>query len=232
MSKNSLSNAPTDIPSDLINISKIKSRVHIRDNLLNIGLTGGIATGKTTVAEMFRKHGATIIDFDILARKVVEPETRGLADIVSSFGPGILNSDGSLDRKALSRIVFQDSARRGELERLLHPAIFDSFCEEVKTISQEEENSIIIAVIPLLIEMNLQPLFDKLVVVHLSSDIQRQRLMERDHIDESLADEMIRSQLPIDDKVNHADFMVDNSGDLEKTTEQVAKIWKNLLKLL
>lgn len=229
MSINSVSNSNNIRDIDIVSI---RSRLRSSGNLFIIGLTGGIASGKTTVAEMLKNLGAAIIDFDILARKVVEPGTRGLADIVASFGSEILDSMGSLDRKALSRVIFRDANRRRELERLLHPAIFQAFCEEVKAISEDGKNPIIIAVIPLLIEMNLQQLFDKLIVVHLSSEIQLQRLMYRDHIDANQAYEMVRSQLPIEQKVAYADFLVDNSGDLKKTTQQVNELWKIINSLL
>ncbi|MBF0204597.1 MAG: dephospho-CoA kinase [Desulfamplus sp.] len=274
---NNITNASEDVPTnvkdvqtdsshDLINICEIKSRIRLHGNPLHVGLTGGIASGKSTVTDMFRENGAAIIDFDILARKVVEPNTKGFADIVNCFGSIILDKSGGLNRKALSRIIFQDSNKRKELERLLHPAIFESFCEEVKRIVEhnrirrncyrnempeqeqeqeqiveqeqeyekkweEKQNIIIVSVIPLLIEMNLQKLFDKLIVVHLSSDIQLKRLMKRDCIDINQASNMVKSQMPIDDKIRHADFLVDNSGDLQNTCKQVDKIWNVLTKL-
>jgi len=223
MSSNSISN---NNPIKAIDIVKIRSMIRSSGNPFIIGLTGGIASGKTTVAEMLKNLGATIIDFDVLARKVVEPGTCGLADIVASFGSEILDNMGSLDRKALARVIFRDTNRRRELENLLHPAIFQAFCEEVQTISEIGKSSIIVAVIPLLIEMNLQQLFDKLIVVHISSEIQLQRLMERDHVDANQASTMVSSQLPIKQKVEYADFLVDNSSDLKNTTQQVNALWK------
>ncbi len=213
-----------------------------------IGLTGGIAGGKTTVAEMFRQCGAQIIDFDILAREAVEPGTKSFNNIVSHFGPGILDKNGYLDRNALSKIVFKDKQKRRVLEKLTHPAIFKLFCDKVnyyKTNKREFDGSdssdnskspddsnsgkrVIIAVIPLMIEMNLQNLFDKIVIIYLSSENQLKRLMQRENIDEDRAASMIKSQLPIDDKIQYADFVIDNSGDLENTLKQVKNVWKKL----
>lgn len=225
-----------------------------------IGLTGGIAGGKTTVAEMFRQCGAQIIDFDILAREAVEPGTKSFNNIVSHFGPGIIDKNGYLDRKALSKIVFKDKQKRRVLEKLTHPAIFKLFCDKVNyyntnkrdfdgltslnssdntdnrdnpdnSKSPDDSNSakrVIIAVIPLMIEMNLQNLFDKIIIIYLSSENQLKRLMKRENIDEDRAASMIKSQLPIDDKIQYADFIIDNSGDLENTLKQVKNVWKKL----
>lgn len=221
-------------PHVLINIAQIKSTIQSNaNNTLLIGLTGGIATGKTTVAEMFGREGAEIIDFDLLAREAVEPGTKGLADIVASFGSGILDKSGYLNRKALSQIVFEDTEKRRLLERLIHPAILELFCHKVgckmvEKISSEKGKTAIIAVIPLLIEMNLQSLFDKLILVHVSSEIQLERLMLREHIDRKRASAMVKSQMPIDEKKEYANFMIDNSNDLENTLKQVKYVWKNL----
>ncbi|MBF0411301.1 MAG: dephospho-CoA kinase [Desulfamplus sp.] len=212
-----------------IDIGKIKSIIQSShgDQML-IGLTGGIASGKTTVAEMFRRCGAQIVDFDILSREAVELGTKGLADITASFGFTILDKNGYLDRKALSQIVFQDKEKRRELERVIHPAMFDLFCQKVKEAASENVKTAIIAVAPLLIEMNLQILFNKVIVVYVSSDIQHKRLMQREKIDQKRADAMIESQLPIETKKKYADFLIDNSGMVENTLKQVQDVWKKL----
>ncbi|MGD9733331.1 MAG: dephospho-CoA kinase [Desulfamplus sp.] len=243
-----------------INFTDIKSNLDIINKNGQqelIGLTGGIAGGKTTVAEMFRQCGAQIIDFDTLAREAVEPGTKSFNNIVSHFGPGILDKNGYLDRNALSKIVFKDKQKRRELEKLTHPAIFKLFCDKVNYYNTNKrdfdglnslnspdnrdnpDNSkspddsksakrVIIAVIPLMIEMNLQNLFDKIVIIYLSSESQLKRLMQRENIDEDRAASMIKSQLPIDDKIQYADFIIDNSGDLENTLKQVKNVWKKL----
>ncbi len=224
-------------PHVIIDIDRIKSITKSNANIQIIGLTGSIASGKSTVVDMLKCCGAQIIDFDILAREVVEPGTEGLDNIVKSFGADILDNSGYLNRKALSQIVFRDSEKRKELERLIHPAIFELFCKKVncyinyyKTdkLALDNLKPTIIAVIPLLIEMNLQTLFDKIIVVYLSSDIELERLMQRENIDNKRAVAMIRSQLPIDEKREYADFLIDNSGDIQNTLKQVQTLWKSL----
>ncbi len=192
---------------------------------MHVGLTGGIASGKSTIAGWFNECGAHLIDFDLLAREVVDPGTEGLASVVACFGSQILTSSGGLDRKALSGIVFKDSLKRKELEAILHPAIFELFCDKVADIVRKEPDAVIFTVIPLLIEMNLQPLFDRLIVVHVSPEIQLVRLMQRDGINEKSALQIIKSQIPIDIKLKDADFLVDNSNSLEDSHEQVMAIW-------
>ena len=262
-------------------LDEVKKKIRAAGSPFHVGLTGGIASGKTTIANMFHECGAHLIDFDLLAREVVAPGTAGLSQIVAIFGEKILTSDGTLDRKALSGIVFNDPAKRKTLESILHPAIFELFCQRVDEIvgkksgknalsvddpgkitvyptsspvgtllfNGEAENIVnikkeqchnhdaknhpivIFSVIPLLIEMNLQPLFDRIVVVHVSADVQLKRLMERDGIDEPTAQKIMASQLPIDEKRQHADFLVDNSLDLAESRRQVTGVWDQLAKM-
>ncbi|MBF0572750.1 MAG: dephospho-CoA kinase [Desulfamplus sp.] len=257
-----MSSSSSDHPanSEFIDINAIKSDI---SNIFNsskfkpllIGLTGSIATGKTTVAQMFmqycqelqnssnkgdientpnRGNIVDIIDFDILSRKAVEPTTKALDDIAAYFGSQILDNKGFLDRKALSKIVFQDSLKKQELEKIVHPAIFRLFCQELKSICEKIDNEKadskikIIAIVPLLIEMNLQTLFDKLIVVYSSSKVQLQRLMKRESIDNKSAQNMVKSQISIDDKIKYADFLINNSNNIEDTRKQVKDVWKKL----
>ncbi len=214
-----------------LDLHEVKLQIQSTGNPVHLGLTGGIASGKTTIAEMFRECGIHIysviklIDFDILARDVVEPGTKALADVAACFGPHILDPSGCLDRKALSGIIFKYPLKRKQLEDILHPAIFELFCRKVAAIVQKEPEAVIISVIPLLIEMNLQPLFDRIIVVHVSPKIQLKRLMQRDQIDEQTALKIMNSQLLIDEKLKYADFVVDNSNSLEHSRSQVEAIW-------
>lgn len=211
-----------------INLNEIKHRMRTMGKLFHVGLTGGVATGKTTVAEMFHGCGAHLIDFDILAREVVEPDTECLARVVTCFGSQVLDSSGCLDRKLLSGIVFKDPVKRKQLEAILHPAIFQLFCQKVTVIARQEPEAVIFSVIPLLMEMKLQPLFDRIIVVHISSEIQLKRLIQRDGIDDKAALNIINSQMPIDEKLKYADFLVDNSSGLEQSRSQVLKIWHEM----
>jgi len=198
---------------------------------LLIGLTGGIATGKSTVAEMFRNHEAVIIDFDILARSVVEPEKQAWQLITDFFGNDILNPDNTINRKKLSAIVFDDPIKREKLESFTHPYIWDEFIEQVKNAVQVDKEAIILAVVPLLIEGSMDDLFVKNLVVYSSPEIQTRRLMNRDGISSQMADKILKSQIPIDKKLKYADFIIKNEGSIEDTEKQVNELWKNLKRM-
>ena len=195
---------------------------------LIVGLTGSIAGGKSTVAEMFRKLGAHLIDFDLLARKVVEPGTPALANIIESFGNQVLQPDGSLDRKKMARIVFRNPDKRRLLERLIHPEIFKAFEKQVDHIISLQPDAIIVAEVPLLVEANLQHRFDKIVLVSASAPVQRRRLLSRPGISEKQADEMLAAQLPLEEKTKAADYIVDNDTSLDATRRQVRSVWEKL----
>ena len=199
-----------------------------KDNRLLLGVTGGIASGKTTVANMLAELGAPIIDFDILARKVVEPGKPAWQDIVDYFGKQVLNEDRTLNRKKLSEIVFADLEKRKKLESFTHPRIHEEFVKEVNKIAAEDPDAIIQVVIPLLIELNLQYIFHKLLVVYIPYEKQVERLMERDGISREQAENILKAQLPIDEKVGYADFVIHNEGSLEETQEQVRELWEKL----
>jgi len=202
-----------------------------RDNRLLLGVTGGIASGKTTVARMLEELGAPIIDFDGLSRLVVEPGKPAWNDIRDYFGEQVLQEDKALDRKKLAEIVFRDPEKRKKLEGFTHPRIYDEFSRLVKEFTQEDPNAIIPVVIPLLIEANLQYLFHKLLLVYVPPEEQIHRLMERDHISREMAQNILAAQLPIDEKKAYADFIVDNSGSLEETKRQVGEVWQKLKKI-
>jgi dephospho-CoA kinase len=201
------------------------------DNYLLVGVTGGIASGKTVVAKMLEALGAPIIDFDVLARQVVEPGEPAFTQVVDYFGKQILQEDGSLDRKKLSRIVFQDTEKRTQLEDFTHPPIYEAFLKGVNAITDKDPEAIIQAVVPLLIEKNLQSIFDKVLVVYVPQEKQIERLVERDGISIGEAAHMLKAQLPIDEKLAYADFVVNNEGSMEETKRQVEEIWLELKRL-
>ncbi len=198
------------------------------DNRLILGITGGIASGKSTVSKMLEELGAPSVDFDILARRVVEPGRPAWADIVDYFGRQVLGEDGKIDRKKLSKIVFHDLEKRKRLESFTHPRIHEEFLKEVEKITSKDPNAIIQAVIPLLIEANLQYLFHKVVVVYIPPQEQIRRLMKRDGISRVEAENILKAQIPIDEKLGYADYVIYNDGPIEKTREQVEKLWKSL----
>ena len=201
-----------------------------KDNRLLVGVTGGIASGKSTVARMLEELGAPVIDFDALSRSVVEPGKAAWKDIVAYFGEQVLLEDKTLDRKKISEIVFRDPEKRKKLEGFTHPRIYEDFRRLVKEYTQKDPEVIIQVVVPLLIEANLQYLFHKLLLVYIPQEKQIERLMDRDKISREMAQNILTAQLPIDEKKGYADFIVDNSGSLEETKRQVGEVWQKLKK--
>jgi len=199
-----------------------------KNNSLLLGVTGGIATGKTTVVRMLEELGAPVIDFDLLAREVVEPGKPAWKDIVGYFGKGILLKDGRLDRDKLSGIVFQDAEKRKTLESFTHPRIYEASHRQVKKILEKAPNAVIQLDIPLLIEQNLQHMVHKVLVVYIPREKQIARLIERDGMSREEAVDRLRAQLPIDEKLGKADFVINNENTLEETKKQVEDLWQTL----
>jgi dephospho-CoA kinase len=202
-----------------------------KDNRLVLGVTGGIASGKTIVANMLEELGALKIDFDLLARQVVEPGKPAFRQIVDYFGKQVLQEDGTLDRKKLSKIVFQDVEKRKKLENFTHPPIYEEFLKQVNEITEKDSEAVIQVVVPLLIESDLQYMFDRLLVVYIPQEQQIERLVKRDGISNEEAADMLKAQLPIDEKLEYADFVVDNQGSVQETRKQVEDIWQILKKV-
>lgn len=199
-----------------------------KDNRLLLGVTGGIASGKTTVANMLAELGAPIVDFDLIARKVVEPGQPALKEIVEYFGTQVLQQDGTLDRKKLSEIVFKDVEKRKKLESFIHPRMGKEVLRQVNALAEKDPNAIIQMVVPLMIELNLQYQCHKLLVVYIPEEMQIQRLMERDKITRDQATAMLKAQLSIEEKLGYADFVIRNDGSLEQTRRQVEELWAKL----
>jgi len=202
-----------------------------KDNRLLLGVTGGIATGKTTVVRMLEELGAPVIDFDVLARDVVEPDKPAWQEIVAYFGEQVLREDRQLDRKKLSDIVFRDIEKRKKLESFTHPRIHAEFMAQLGEIVGKDPDAIVQVDIPLLIENNLQYLFHKTLVVYIPKEMQIDRLVKRDKISKEEATDRLKAQLPIDEKVGYADFVIYNDKSLQETKKQVEKLWKTLKKI-
>lgn len=192
-----------------------------------IGLTGGIATGKSTVASIMTQYGALLIDADQIAREVVMPGEPLLEKVVETFGQAVLKEDGSLDRKALGEIVFSDANKRKQLEQLLHPTIRQRMIERMNEYERSHPERLVVVDVPLLFENGLENYFEQVVLVYVPRSIQLQRLMERDHISEEDALRRIHAQMDIEAKKERADYIIDNSRDLKYTTEQTLKYLKN-----
>ncbi len=197
-------------------------------DLLVLGVTGGIASGKTTVANMLEELGAPIIDFDLLARQVVEPGQPAFKDIIAYFGDDVIDKNGTLDRKRLSGIVFSDPEKRKILERITHPRIFEAFLHQVREMAQKYPHGIVQAVIPLLFEADLRHLVHKVLMVYVSPDKQIERLIRRDSISHEEANRILKAQMPIDQKVAKADFVIHNEGNVDETRKAVNALWQTL----
>lgn len=191
------------------------------------GLTGGIASGKSTVARLLRELGAPIVDADLLAREVVAPGTEALAEIAETFGPEMLLANGELDRKALGAKVFADAAAREALGAITHPRIAKAGQDAMAAFAAQGE-PIAIYEAALIVEKNLQSGMHGLIVVSVPEDVQLQRLVARDNIDMDDARARLASQLPLADKLAVADFVIDNSGSPADTKQQVQALWDTL----
>ena len=211
--------------------NRIKEEIRGKDRRVLLGVTGGVATGKTAACRMLEELGARTIDFDVLSRVVVDPGKPAWKEVVAYFGKQVLLEDKTLDRKKLSEIVFRDPEKRKKLEGFLHPRIYGEFNRRVREYAAQDPEVIIQAAVPLLIEANLQYLFHKILLVYIPAEMQIKRLMERDHISREMAVKILNSQLPIEEKRSYADFIVDNSGSLEETKRQVEEIWKKLKRI-
>lgn len=184
------------------------------------GLTGGIASGKSTVARRLRELGVPVVDADAIAREVVEPGTPALEEIVASFGAVVLDPDGRLDRKALAARVFGDDAARKTLEAIVHPRVAERTRERFAQLEAAGERLAVYDV-PLLVEKGLHAVFRPVVVVALSEEEQIRRAIARDGATEAEVRARIAAQLPLAEKVAVADHVIDNAGSVEATLAQV-----------
>jgi dephospho-CoA kinase len=196
---------------------------------LLVGLTGGIATGKSTVDVVLRELGAVVIDADVLAREVVEPGEPALAEIAAEFGRGVLGPDGRLDRKALGAIVFADPERRRKLEAMTHPRIRERFQRRLDQLAAENFRGLVFFDAPVMIESGNYRNMDRMVVVVTDEATQVARLMARDGIDREEALRKMGSQMPLAEKAKLADYVIDNSADPAATAAEVRRVYQALL---
>lgn len=193
---------------------------------LVIGLTGSIASGKSTVSLMFDEFNIPVIDADKLSREVVRPGEKAYQKIVKAFGEQILREDGTLDREKLGEIVFADEEKRKMLNQIVHPAVRESMIAKRDAYVKSGEKCIVLD-IPLLFESNLPHFVDKTLVVYVDEDIQLQRLMERNGYTEEEALQRIRAQIPVKEKADRADQVIDNNGSKYESYQQLELILKN-----
>jgi dephospho-CoA kinase len=191
-----------------------------------IGLTGGIGSGKTTVAALFAKKGAFVVDTDVIAREVVLPESPALEAIQREFGDGVIKADGSLDRPALARIIFGDEAKRAKLNELTHPEILKRV---LAIIGAQPAGAIIVTVVPLLFESGFDRSCDKTVAVVASPGLRRARLQERDGITGTEVEARMRAQLPDAEFERRAEIVIRNEENLTALGREVDRAWDKLV---
>jgi dephospho-CoA kinase len=196
-----------------------------------IGLTGNIACGKSVVAGMFRELGASVIDADQVARLIVEPGQPAWKEIVERFGEGVLNPDGTINRRRLGEIVFRDAEKREELNRITHPRIIEKIRELIEEHRKEGARVVIVEATLIVEKGGMKPIIGDLIVVTADEETQIMRLTQRVGLSREEALLRIKSQMPVSEKVKHATYVIDNSGDLEKTREQVKRVWEMIMQL-
>jgi len=194
-----------------------------------LGLTGNIASGKSVVASMFEEHGAKVIDVDDIARKIVEPNNPVWKEIVDIFGRAILNSDETINRKALGDIIFNDAIKRKKLNEITHPKIIGNARETVEKYRNDNVEVVIIEAALIVEKGGINNLLDKLIVVTSDKESQIARLLERNGLSKEEALSRINSQMPESEKAKVADYIIDNSGTKEETQTQVNNLWVELV---
>ena len=197
--------------------------------MLIAGLTGGIATGKSTVAEMFAQAGATVVDADKLAHQALARDGAAYTAVTQAFGPSIVTAAGEIDRKTLGDLVFSDPLEKQRLNRIVHPFVFNAIEDRLKQLQNGAFDGVVILDIPLLIETGRHAGCDEVIVVTIPESLQLRRLVERDRLEEAQAWQRIHSQMPIEEKRRHATFLIDNSGSRTETRRQVEHVYKQLL---
>ena len=197
--------------------------------MLIVGLTGGIVSGKTTIAKMFQELGAQVIDADEIARKVVRPGEKAWQGIVEYFGPGILREDLEINRKKLADIVFSNKEKLAVLNSITHPEIILMLKKQINQLKNKyQKNIICIVEAPLLFEAHLEDMMDKIIVVYLNREEQLKRLLLRNNLTREEAIQRIESQMPLEEKLSRADYVIDNCFSLQQTKKQVLQVWKEL----
>jgi dephospho-CoA kinase len=193
------------------------------------GLTGGIATGKSTAAKALADCGAVVVDADRIAREVVAKGTPVWQAIREAFGDEVLGPDGELNRDAMGTIIFSDPAKRELLGGIVHPAVYEEMDLQTEAAKALGNDTVVICDVPLLIETGMYRSFHEVILVYVPEAVQVERLMARDRISSEQALQKVRSQMPIEEKRKYATMVIDNSGTCEETREQVLSVYRHLL---
>jgi dephospho-CoA kinase len=199
--------------------------------MLIVGLTGGVASGKTAVSQVFKKGGAYIIDADQIARELVQPHKPAWNELIRAFGQEILREDGSIHRKKLADKVFSDPKQRKLLNQILHPRIKEEMDRRTEEIGQKDPEAIVVIDAPLIVELGSHREMDKLIVVTTTQTQQIERLKDRDGTSPKEALRIVSSQMPMEEKLKFADYVIQNEGSLEETKKRAKEIFKDLKKV-
>jgi len=199
--------------------------------MLIVGLTGGVASGKTTVSRVLKEEGAYIIDADQIARELVRPRTPGWKKLIGAFGTDILREDGFIHRKKLADKVFRNLRQRKVLNQILHPRIGKEMERRVREIGQRDPEAVVVIDAPLLVELGEHRRMDKVIVVTSTQTQQIERLRKRDGVSSKEALRIFSSQMPVEDKVKVADFVIRNEGSLQETKKKAKEIFRELRKV-
>ena len=200
-------------------------------SMLKVGLTGGIASGKSTVCKSFAGLGAEVVDVDQIAREVVQPGQPAWRKLRQVLGPEFFEVDGSLDRSRMRTVVFADPEQRSRLNEIVHPEVMRAIDFRFEQLTSSAEHAVVLVDIPLLIEVGVAHRFDKVVVVYANESVQVMRLMQRDGLSLEEARQALSVQIDLREKARKADFVIDNSGTTGETQAQVEKVWQELLAL-
>jgi dephospho-CoA kinase len=199
--------------------------------MLNVGLTGGIASGKSTVVRMLVEKGACVVDHDRLAHLAYEPGGPSYEAIIAGFGREVLAADGKIDRKKLGALVFKNPGRLKDLNGIVHPIVLSGWKRRLAEIEKQNPGAIVISDVPLLIEVGWQDEVDVVLLVYAAPEVQVERSRKRDVYSTEEARRRLAAQMPMDEKRRFADLIIENSGTLEELQRQVDAIWEKLLAL-
>ncbi|MFQ6082519.1 MAG: dephospho-CoA kinase [Candidatus Aminicenantia bacterium] len=197
--------------------------------MLKVGLTGGIATGKTIVSQILKNLGCYILEADKLAHKLIEPKKKAWKEIILHFGKEILNPDQTINRHKLGQIIFSNKNQRELLNKIIHPLVVEEEKKIFKKLEKEGKYKIFITEAALIVEAGMVSNFDKLIVVYCDEQTQIKRVMNRDKISHKEALKKIKSQLSLSKKLQYADYKIDTSGSLDETIEQTEQVYRLLM---
>ena len=199
--------------------------------MLIVGLTGGVASGKTAVSQVLKEEGAYIIDADQIARELVQPQKPAWNELIKAFGQEILQEDGSIQRKKLADKIFVDPKQRKLLNQILHPRIKEEMDRRTKEIGEKDPQAIVVIDAPLIVELGDHREMDKLIVVTSTQTQQIERLKDRDRTNTEEALRIVSSQMPLEEKLKFADYVIRNEGSMEETKKRAKEVYQELKKV-